>query len=76
MSISKETTIDQYSFKKGWNQVPNEKLTEVREKLMEALDINRANFYKRMRGDVEPKVSEAAAIELVFKQYGITEIWG
>ena len=76
MSISTETTTDQYSFKKGWNQIPNESIREVRVKIMEVLDINRANFYKRLNGDVEPKVSEAAAIEGVFKQYSITNIWG
>ena len=76
MSISIETITDQHSFKKGWNKVPNENVREVRIKIMAALDINRANFYKRLNGEVEPKVSEARAIEGVFQQYGVTNIWG
>lgn len=76
MSISTELSIDKYSFKKGWGQVPNAKMKEVRIKLMQGLDINHSNFYNRLNGITEPKVSEAAIIEEIFNQYGITEIWG
>ena len=30
----------------------------------------------RLNGKVEPKMSEAKAIEKVFAEYGITEVWG
>lgn len=75
-NMSKTETLTTYSFKKGWNQVPQGKVKEVKDAIMTALDINAANFYKRLKGDVEPKVSEAAAIEGIFQSYDITEIWG
>ena len=44
---------------------------------MDALGLTtKAAFYNRLNGDVEPKVSEAKAIEDIFNNYGITEIWG
>ena len=36
----------------------------------------RNTFYIRMRGEIEPKVSEAEAIEKIFSEYGITDVWG
>ena len=33
-------------------------------------------FYQRLNGKVEPKVTEAEAIERIFAEYGITEVWG
>ena len=44
---------------------------------MAALNLKTRNtFYIRLRGEIEPKVSEAEAIEAIFKDYGITEVWG
>lgn len=46
-------------------------------KLMAALNINtRMAFLNRLKGEVEPKVSEARAIEAVFAEYGIKDVWG
>ena len=70
-------SIGQFSFKKGWSQVKTVDAPEVRKKLMVALGVNsRAGFCNRMRGDIEPKITEARAIENVFAEYGITDIWG
>ena len=42
-----------------------------------ALNITtRAAWGKRLKGDVEPKISEARAVESVFAEYGIKEVWG
>lgn len=72
-SMSKE----QFSFNKGWSQVKNGDLRKCRKKLMEALGITtRMAFLNRLRGDVEPKVSEAKAIESIFAELGIKEVWG
>lgn len=69
--------VNSYGFKTGWEQVPQGKAAEVRDKIMEAIGITAyPNFYKRLNGEVEPKVSEAKYIESIFKQYGITKIWG
>lgn len=66
-----------FSFKKGWNQLPQTKTNEVRKKIMQALGLQtRTSFYPRLNGDIEPKLGEALAIEDIFNEYGITDIWG
>jgi len=69
--------MNEFSFEKGWQQVRQMDVPEVRRKLMEALKIkSNASFLERKRGLKIPKVTQAAAIEEVFKQYGIKKIWG
>ena len=69
--------MNSYSFKKGWSQVRQKDIEEVRMAIMDALALTtKPAFYNRLNGDVEPKVSEAKSIEDIFNQYGITEIWG
>lgn len=69
--------MDQFSFKKGWDQVQQKDAAGVRSKIMEALNIKtRASWKLRLDGTVEPKVSEAEAIEAVFHEYSINDIWG
>ena len=66
-----------FSFSKGWSQVHNGDVPTCRAKLMQALNIKtRAAFLNRLRGEIEPKVSEAKAIEKVFAEFGIKEVWG
>lgn len=68
---------NEYSFKKGFNQVQIGKTSEVKEKLMSVLSITtRASWSSRLNGRIVPKVSEAQAIEKVFAEYGIKQIWG
>ena len=70
-------TTNRFAFKKGWGQVPHDKTKEVRERIMTALNLKaRNNFYIRLRGEIEPKVTEAEALEKIFGDYGITEVWG
>lgn len=65
-----------YSFKKGWEQLPIGKMKEARSRIMEALAINtRMAFLTRLNGKVEPKVTEYQKLIEIFKSYGITEIW-
>mgnify|MGYP007108682335 CR=1 FL=1 len=69
--------MNRFSFKKGWVQVPKNKSDEVRNRIMVVLGLQARNsFYIRLRGAIEPKVSEAQAIEKIFAMYGITDIWG
>lgn len=66
-----------FSFKKGWNQLKVGDTLKVRQKIMEALGLNvPSSFYYRLNGRCEPTISEAKAIEAVFKEYGITKVWG
>lgn len=69
--------MDKFSFKKAWSQVRQKDIEDVRNEIMAALALTtKPAFYNRLNGDVEPKVSEAKAIEDIFNNYGITEIWG
>jgi hypothetical protein len=69
--------MKKFSFKKGFDQVQHKDVTEVKKKIMSALKITtRAAWGFRLNGTIEPKVSEAQAIESIFAEYGITEIWG
>ena len=67
----------EFAFWKGWEQVRRGDHKAVRTKLMDAMGISsRRQFQARLRGDHEPKVTEHAAIERVFAEYGITKVWG
>lgn len=69
--------MNEFSFQKGWSQVKQGDASTVRSKLMAALNITtRMAFLDRLNGKVEPKVTEHRAIEEIFAEYGITEIWG
>lgn len=66
-----------FSFKKGWNQLKVGETSEVRQKIMKALGVKvPSTFYYRLNGRCEPTISEARAIEDIFKEYGITKVWG
>lgn len=67
----------EFSFKCGFGQVKQKDAKEVRRKIMDALGLTtRASWYARLNGVVEPKLSEAKAIEEIFHAYGVKEIWG
>lgn len=68
---------EEFAFRKGWSQLKLRDTKECRERIMKALNITtKVGFCQRMRGGVEPKVSQARALEEIFKSYGITDIWG
>ena len=68
--------ISSFAFKKGWNQLKLVDMNKCRSKIMDALGLTTLPpFYQRLNGKVEPKVTEAAAIESIFAEYGITDIW-
>ena len=69
--------MNEFGFKAGFSQVKRKDAKEVRERIMRALGLTtRASWYARLNGSVEPKVSEARAIEEVFGEFGITNVWG
>ncbi len=66
-----------FSFRKGWRQLPQAKVAEAKGRILKALGLQvSTSFYYRLYGKCEPKVSEAQAIEEIFHSYGITDIWG
>lgn len=69
--------MSEFSFQKGWGQVTVGQSKEVKAEIMKKLGItSNSNWLQRLKGKVEPRVSEAKAIETVFKKYRITDIWG
>lgn len=69
--------MSEFSFQKGWGQVTVGQAKQVKEEIMKKLNIKaNSNWLQRLKGNVEPRISEAQAIESVFKKYGITDIWG
>ena len=79
MKIMKKTkkVIPESSFNRGWSQIPHCFRKEVRNKLMDVFGIRTVSqFYARLRGEVEPKKSQIAAIEEVFREYNISDVWG
>jgi len=68
---------DVVMFKKGWSQVRPCDRNIVKSKLMDALGVgSKQAFYKYMAGDLTPKVTEYAAISMVFAEFGIYDVWG
>lgn len=68
----------QQGFRSGLNQVKVGDYKEVVEELKKALGINNRNsFYAYRDGAIEPKVTQAEAVEGVFNRFGVTkDIWG
>lgn len=63
-------------FLKGLGQVKEKDSANIRTELMTALGVSsRMSLSNYSRGLIEPKVSQALAVEQVFNKYGITEIW-
>lgn len=68
---------EQFSFQKGFSQVMQKDISNVKSEVMTALGITtNVAWLNRLNGKVEPKVSEAKAIEDTFAKYGIKEVWG
>ena len=68
---------NEFSFQKGWYQVPQGKAAEVRKKIAVALGITtRMAFLHRMNGKVSHTPAEQEVIERIFSEYNITDVWG
>lgn len=69
--------MNEFSFQLGFSQIKQKDVSDVKKQIMAALNIKtRASWAARLNGSVEPKVSEARAIESIFANYGIKEVWG
>lgn len=68
---------EQFSFMRGWSQVKNFQMPQVKAEILEALNLKtRVSWYQRLYGNIEPRITEAKAIEAVFAKYGINDVWG
>ena len=68
---------NKYPFNRGYEQVMKKNLTAVKEDIMKALDITTDQSWRRYKnGHANLMMWQKEAIEAVFKNYGITEVWG
>ena len=74
--------MSETNYKEGFNaglvQLQVKDVEDATAELWIALGINNRNsFLQYKTGKVEPKASQAAAVEAVFKKYGVAaNIWG
>lgn len=75
--MTRTSSENRFSFQKGYSQVMIKDTKKVREEIMGILNIKtRMAWWVRLKGKVEPKVTEYETIEAIFNKYGITDIWG
>lgn len=66
-----------YGFNKGLSQLKVCEVPDVKAEIMAVLGITtNVSWISRRSGKVEPKISEARAIEEIFAKRGITDVWG
>lgn len=64
------------SIKKGYDQVQNQHLEQVKNEIMSVLEINsRTQWNAYLNGKVEPKMSKALAIGEIFRKVGIEDFY-
>jgi glycyl-tRNA synthetase (class II) len=69
--------VEKRAFQKGWMQVPQGLAATVRAKITFALGITtKQAFRDRLNGRVSHSDADIWAIEKIFNEIGITEIWG
>jgi len=65
------------SFQKGIGQVKKDDFLQVKQAIMEVTGItSKASWYNRLHGRIIPNKVEAEAIEKIFLDHGITDVWG
>lgn len=65
------------SFQVGMSNLRMKDVKAVREKIMYALHINtNPSFFYRLNGLITHTQADRWAIEKIFHEYGVTEIWG
>lgn len=67
---------NRFSFRKGYEQLAQKDVKDFRNRLCERLGIKDGSIYRKMSGEVEPKMSEGRIIEEVFAEFGVTDVWG
>ncbi len=78
LTDNRQQKSKQQGFRSGLNQVKMGDYKKVVKELKKALGINNRNsFYAYRDGAIEPKVTQAEAVEGVFNRFGVTKnIWG
>lgn len=73
----KEKKTNPYSFRSAFESIPRNRMKDVKVRIKELLNVKSDKaFYDRMSGAIEPKVSQAKDLELLFEGYGVILAWG
>lgn len=78
MAIDIKTEKFQFpGFRKGYYQLKYQDVKVVKNRIKEILEIKQdVSFHAYLYGRLEPTVSKAQAIEQIFSEYSINNIWG
>jgi len=77
MCENSSQSFENCAFFRGWNKLPMGKVDEVQTKIMAALSVNsRAQFWRHLNGQTRHSKAECDAIENIFREAGVTDIWG
>jgi len=64
-------------FRIGYYQLKYKDIKVVKERIKEVLEVNQdVSFQQYLYGKLEPTVSKAQAIEKIFAEHGVKDIWG
>jgi hypothetical protein len=64
-------------FKRGWMAVKQRDVSRVRAKIMDAVGVTTwQSFRNRLNGITPLNEAEIEKIEEIFKNFGITDVWG
>lgn len=79
MSNQSDTAVARFAFEKGWNYIRAIDQTKAMDDFKTLFGITtESNVYRRIRGEVEPTVTEYEGIETILKKYGVAKknMWG
>ena len=71
--------MERFSFQRGLNEAKGGDADTIKAEIIELLQLkSKSQWYQRLNGHVEPKVSEKEGIEEIFVKYGVkkSKIWG
>jgi hypothetical protein len=71
--------LKNYSFERGMDQVTKGRIKEVTAKLYEAFELKSTSRYAfscRLKGSTIPRIDQYHAVEKIFREEGIVDIWG
>lgn len=77
MIKTKQNNKKATAFRKGWLHLDPQHQEAVKAAIMQVLEVNTyASFLNYKNGKREMKKSQANAVEEIFAEYNVTDIWG
>lgn len=77
MCENSSVNYENHAFLRGWNKLPFGSVETVQGKIMDALSVNsRTQFWRHLNGQTRHSKAECEAIEKIFSEAGVIDIWG